>query len=317
MAMSMADIVAGLKDDVVKGIVLQFVRQNLVFQKISFVGTDSFVTKTWELETVTDAVWRSIGESFSETKDKFKEQFEGIYLMGGQIDIDTALLLPGQKEIDAYAENIALQSKRYMYGFMEAFINGDRATNPETFDGLKTRIEAIGGDQVIAGGSLDLSASSANRQTFLDYMHRGIEYCGDPGPDLILTSRRGKLALTSVARREGLYDVGRDMFDRKIDMFAGIPVMWAGTKGDQSTEIIPVTETAAGARTGGSDTSYYFVQLGHPYVQGMQMRPPQRLYDGVISDGVTRRVVFQWPVGLRMSNNRAVVRLRGITANVG
>jgi hypothetical protein len=315
----MNDVIKGMKDKVAKGIVLQMVKESPVLQKINFETTDSYVNKSWQSKSVTDAVWRDIGTTFSETKDIFDELVEGIYLMGGMIDIDEALKRPGQKEIDVYAENLLLQSKRFNYGFMETFINGDRAVDPKTFNGLKVRVEAVGGNQVIAGGSLSLVASSANRQTFLDIIRRSFFDCGTEGkPDLIITSRKGYLALTSVARREGLLDVGKDNFDRAIDTFDGVALVWAGTKGDQVTEIIPSdAETAAGARIGGTDTSYYVVKFGYPYIQGLQMAPPKRIFDDICDDGVTHRVVFEWPVGLSVMNTRAIVRIRGITANVG
>ena len=312
MALTLLDMAAGMKDEVMQGIVLQYARSSLLFQLITFKDTPSFTQKGWENSSYTDAVWREIGAAYSETKDKFVEKFDGIYLMGGQIDIDRALRLPGQTELDAWAENLKLQSKRFSSGFLKEFIDGDRGINPERFNGIKQRVEAVGGDQVIAGGSLDLAASSANRQTFLDQLEQSIFEVEDGEPDVIVTSKQGLWSLNRVARREGLYDTTKDAFDRKIDTYRGIPVIHAGVLGDQTTAIITATETAAGARVGGTDTSSYFVKFSHPNVQGIQMHEPKRIYDDIISDGVTHRTVFEWPVGLTMFQNKSVVRYRGV-----
>jgi hypothetical protein len=312
MALTLVEMAAGMKDEVMKGIVLQYARQSLLFQKISFDNVDSFTLKAWTNSSVTDAVFRDIGAPYTETKDQFAEKVEGVYLLGGQIDIDRALRLPGQKEIDAWAENLLLQSKRYQYGFTNTFINGDRSVNPNRFDGIKKRVEDVGGDQVIAGGGLDLSASSANRQTFLDHLDQAIFEVEDGMPDMIISSKQGVWSVQRVARREGLYDTTRDQFDRKVETYRGIPLMWAGTTGDQSTQIITATETDAGASTGSTRTSFYFVRMGRPYVQGMQMHEPRRIYDDIINDGVTHRTVFEWPVGLTSMQNKAIVRLRGV-----
>ncbi len=312
MAITMMDMIKGMKDKVAAGIVLQFARESQVFQRLSFENVDSFFLKTWQLESLTHASWRHVGEGFTENKDKFTEQREGIYLLGGQIDIDIALKLPGQKEIDVYEENVKLQSKRFQYEFIKQFVNGDRDVDPDAIDGIKKRVEAQGGDQVVLGAGLDLSASSANRQTFLDQMQQAAFEVAEGKPDLILTSKQGLWSLQRVARREGLYDTTRDSFDREIGTFMGIPMDWAGTEGDQTTQVITNTETDAGAPTGSSRTSFYFIRFGHPYLQGIQMEAPRRTFDGMTDDGVTHRIVFQWPVGLSTFQNKSIVRYRGV-----
>ena len=318
MALTIAEMAAGMKDKVMAGIIMQYARNSQLFQKMSFQSTDSFTIKTWQNTSVTDAVFRDIGEPYNETKDKFSELNDGIALMGGQIDVDRALRLPGQRELDAWQENLLLQSKRYQFGFTESFINGDRDVNPKGFNGIKKRVEAentaggIGSDQVIAAAGLDLSASSANRQTFLDHMETAMYEVDEGMVDLILTSKKGMFTLGRVARREGLLDTTKDQFDKTIPLFRGIPFMEAGTKGDQTTQIITSTETNAGAATGGTATSYYFFRFGIQYVQGWQMHEPKRIYDDIINDGVTHRTVFEWPVGLSAFHRKSTVRLRGV-----
>ena len=312
MAVTLVDMLKGMKDDVMKGVVLNLARQSPVFQLIPFDTTDSFITKAWTKTEVAEADFRSIGTTYAESKDVFTERFEPIALMGNKLDIDRALRLPGQTELDAYVENLADESNRLRYRFLRAFIDGDRAVTPDGFDGIKKRVEAIGGDQVLNLSALDLSASSANRQTFLDKIQEAMFEVAEGMPDLILSSKQGMWALERVARREGLLDTTQDAFDRKIKSFMGIPIEWAGTQGDQSTPIITNTETAAGARTGGNTTSFYFIRFGKPYVTGMQMHEPKRIFDGITDDGVTHRVVFQWPVGLLQFHDKAVVRYRNV-----
>ncbi len=318
MALTIAEMAAGMKDQVMAGILAQYARGSMLFQMLSFEDIDSFTIKQWQNKSVTDAVFRDIGEPYTETKDQFSEINDGISLMGGMLDVDRALKLPGQSELDAWAENLLLQAKRYEYAFTDSFINGDKSVNAKSFDGIKKRVEAelaaggVGADQVIAAAGLDLSASSANRQTFLDDLEVA-EYEVDEGQvDVIITSKKGLFTLNRVARREALYDTTKDQFDRKVHLFRGIPVIEAGTKGDQTTQIITSTETNAGASTGGTATSFYFVKFGKQHVQGWQMHEPTRIYDDIINDGVTHRVVFEWPVGLSKFHIKSVVRYRGV-----
>ncbi len=318
MALTIAEMAAGMKDKVMAGILLQYARSSPLFQKITFQPTDSFTIKQWQNKSVTDAVFRDIGEPYTETKDNFSELNDGIALMGGQIDVDRALRLPGQLEIDAWQENLLLQAKRYQYGFTDSFINGDRDVTPKGFNGIKKRVEAefvlggVGLDQVIEAAGLDISASSANRQTFLDHLETAMYEVDEGQVDLILTSKKGMFSLGRVARREGLLDTTKDQFDKTVPLFRGMPFMEAGTKGDQTTQIITSTETNAGASTGGTATSYYFIRFGLQHVQGWQMHEPKRIYDDIINDGVTHRTVFEWPVGLSKFSIKSIVRLRGV-----
>ena len=133
-------------------------------------------------------------------------------------------------------------------------------------------------------------------------------------PDVILTGKNGFLSLQAAARREGLLDTTRDQFDRQVMTFNGIPVVHVGTKGDQSTQIITNTENFTGSPiTGGTATSFYLVRWGEPYTTGIQMNAPERIFDGILDDGVTHRVVFEWPVGLAFFHKRSVVRISGVT----
>lgn len=313
MPITLVEMAKGAKDKLVQGVLLDFARQSSVMEMVSFTPTNSFTTKQWVINSVTDAVNRDIGESFSETKDQFEPKVDGVSIVGGNIDIDSLLLEPSNMEFNPYTENLRRQSDRFRYKFMSDFVDGNPTVNPKEFKGIKERVEAIGGDQVIAGGGLDLTASSANRQSFLDLVQQAIFETAEGMPDLILSSKQGLWQLERVARREGLFDITQDSFDRKVKTFMGIRMDWAGTIGDQSTQVITNTETAAGARTGGSNTSYYFIRFGQSYVNGIQLHEPRKIFDSIIDDGVTRRVVFQWPVGLTMFHDKSVVRLRGIT----
>ncbi len=317
MAMTLVDIARGLKDKVMAGIIMQWARQSELMQQIPFEDVDSFMVKTWQNKTVSDAVFRRVGAAYTETKDEFSEQFEGIYLLGGQIDIDRALRLPKQTELDAFAENLALQSERFKFTFHEKFINGDRSARPDEFDGLDRRLDVLESTladvRISNDSSLDLSSSSANRQTFLDQLHEATFNLRGGVGDLVICGKKGFLSLRSVARRESLLDTTRDQFDRVIETFAGIPFMFAGTKGDQSTEVIGNVELDTGdTLTGGDATSYYVCKFGMPTITGLQMHSPERIFDDITDDGVTHRVVFEWPVGLALFDQRSAVRISGI-----
>lgn len=317
MAMTLVDIAQGLEDELLQGVLLQYAQQSPIFQQLGFRNVNSFNVRTWQLESVTDAVWRSVGDTYAETKDTFNELNEGIYLLGGNIDIDRALRLPGQMELDAWAENMSVQAERFRYGFTDAFVNGDRTVDPEQFNGIKKRVDDLNVagftdvliDAAAGASGLELN-TSANRQAFLDLWDDAEFEIADGVPDLVLTSKAGFKVLSRIGRREGILDTTKDQFDRKVTMFRDIPLAWAGTKGDQSTEIITSSEDPGDA--GNDATSFYFIRFGDRHLSGLQMNAPEKIYDQVISDGVTHRTVFEWPVGLSSFHKRSVVRIKDV-----
>jgi hypothetical protein len=316
---NLVDMAAGLKDDVSAGILLNFARQSQIMQRVPFEPVNSFTNKQWSLSSLSEATFRDRGEAFGEVKDNARELFDGIFLLGGQIDIDVADLLPTNREVDPYTDNVLWQSKRFMFTFNDKFINGNRNTSPKEFDGLKKRVDDLVTDGVTdvkvdantaATSELDVSASDANRQIFLDRLNLALFLADDGMADFILTGQGGHLGLHSTARRLGLLDTTRDNFDREIDTYRGIPFAFAGKKADQSTQIITDTEDPG---DGGSDsTSFYCIKLGGPYVKGIQLAEPARIFDDVTDSGVTHRVVFQWPLGLSMKHDHSVTRLFGV-----
>lgn len=314
---NIVDIAAGLKDEVVKGIIMNFARQSAVMESIPFNDVSGFTDTQWSVDSLSEANFRSIGNSFAEVKDNPREIQDSVAFLGAQIDIDRALLKPTTHDVDVYAENVKWQSERFKYTFSDTFINGDRNASPDKFDGIQKRVADLVADghsdarvDGASGDSLDVSASSANRQTFLDKINEAQFNIADGKPDLIITGKAGYLTLEAVARREGLLDSSKDAFDRDVKTFGGTRIDFIGTKADQSTQIITTSEDPGDA--GNDSTSFYFVRFARPYLTGIQMNAPERVFDDLTDDGVTHRVVFEWPLGLSAKHKRAIVRLTNI-----
>jgi len=320
MAMTLVDMAKGMKDELMQGVMLQFAQQSLLYQMLPFDDVNAWNVTQWQAESVSNAGFRRIGSPPAEQVDVFDKKNESVYIMSGKIDIDVALLEPVSREFNSYVENVAVQADRFRYGFSDAFINGDRTVDPDKFNGLKRRIADLnaGGftDVLVpadsASSGLELGSTSAKRHQFLDKFEDAEFEVADGMVDIILTSKKGYHALGRVGRREGLLDTTRDMFGRKVIDFRGIPILWAGTLGNQTTEIITSTEDPG---DGGNDaTSYYFCRLGSNHVRGIQLAPIKKIYDQVTSDAITHRIAFDWYVGLR-SNKRSAVRLSKVVPN--
>jgi len=320
---NLVDMAAGMGETTVAGITLNFARRSAFMNALPFENVNSLWVRKWINDSFSEANFRQFGSAFTTVKDNLRNAQDSLSLLGGQIDIDTALMENGEKEQDLYAYNLNEQPNRFQYTFMDRFVNGDKTADSDGFNGLSQRV-----DQFVADGHTDakidfsnaaLGSTSAINQSFLDSVADGIdrvdagEDADSIGASAILTGREGYLSLSSVARREGLLASTQDNFDRKINTFANVPFYRAGTKADQSTKIITATESDDGTATTGADnTSFYIMRLGEPYVHGLQQGVPTTPLDRIIDDGVTHRVVFQWKVGIGAWNKRSVVRLFGV-----
>lgn len=258
---------------------------------------------------------------------------DSVYSMGAQIDLDKADVRDKEAG-DVLGERTKLAVKGMTWTFLDYFINGDHATEPHGFEGIKVRLANMASGQTVYGDTssaeLDMRASAnpseADMYTFLDKIDEAIAQ-GDGGTqDIALTSSDFIATLRSVLRRLGKYnEVAQDgpNFEGTVPRRTSAvrpnkPVLiypadkgikWydMGLKADQSTRVI-TTETVNSVAC----RPVFFLKIGHPYITGIQqyaveVDPPKKL-----DDGVTFRVVIDWPVGIHHVHNRSISKLAGV-----
>ena len=106
--------------------------------------------------------------------------------------------------------------------------------------------------------------------------------------------------------------VDKDGYDRKIVKFDDCELHPIGRKADQTTRIIPITETSAGATGGTTYTSIYFAHFGEDYMDGWKWADPAFYDRPWLDDGTIAPELFEFIFGWRTVNNRAIGRLFGI-----
>lgn len=313
MAVTLADVLKTARDAKQKALVWSLVYESPLMEKFPFATHRALQVSAIRVNTVEDAAFRPVGGSYTESTISPEVVTEGISPMGGAFEIDRLMLEVAEDPATSRAIQLENKFRSIKYKFHDQLVNGDRAVDEMGFDGLKKRVDVLPASQKIlaATGGLDVKASTSNQHTFLDKVHELVYAVADHKPDFIITGKDGYLVLSSVARRAALLDVTRDQYDRVVVKFMGVPVVDVGTKGDQSTQIITKTEDPG---DGGLDTtSYYAVRLGaEQYLGGIQAHSPKIIFDGVKDDGVTHKVVVEWPVGIALWHKYAVARLFGV-----
>lgn len=261
------------------------------------------------------------------------EVTDAVWDLGAQIDIDKTDLMD-KNAGDIIGERTQDAVKGMSWTFKDYFINGDHATDPYGFEGMKTRIANLGSGQIVYGSSssaeLDVrqsaSPSESDMYQFLDKIDEAIETLDGNSGDIALTDGDFIAALRSVLRRLGKYterpvdspNVEGTVSRRTSAMKPTRPVLiypedkgikWynTGYKADQSTKIIG-TETVNSVNC----RPVYFLKTGKPYVHGIQQYSMDIVGPFRTDDGVTHRVTVDWPVGLHHVHNRSISRLSGV-----
>lgn len=274
------------------------------------------------------------GASFGSVSGSGTDQIaDAVYSLGAQIDMDKTDI-KDTEAADLLSVRTQFAVKGMAWTFLDYFINGDHATEPHGFEGLKVRLANLNSAQIIYGNSsaaeLDVRASAspsdATLYTFLDQIDAAIDQCDGHMADIALTSSDFIATLRSVLRRLGKYT------ERTVDLpnkegsvqrrtsatrptqpvliypeHLGIKWYDMGFKADQSTRVVGTdTVNSVACRP------VYFVKLGFPYLHGIQQYAMDVGTPQWLDDQVTQRVTVDWPVGLHHVHNRFMSKLTGV-----
>jgi hypothetical protein len=246
--------------------------------------------------------FRGFNESYTPSTGIINPSVEVLRVLGGNMDVDRALIKTRGPEIRA--TNEMMKAKAIALSITDKVINGDSVANPREFDGLRRRIT---GSQLIPA---NLAAPAANSPLSLEALDAAIDAVD--GANYLIMSKDARRKLSRAARSNigGEIVVGTDAFGYKIDMYNGIPILIADYN-DVGSRIIDFNEVGPGG--GSTSSSIYVVRIDDGYVTGLQNGSFEVDDLGLINDGVTYRTVIEWIVGLAVMHGRAAARVWGIT----
>lgn len=263
----------------------------------------------------------------------YDEVADQVFSLGAEIKMDKTDVY------DKMAGDILGQRTRFAVRalsqtFNEYFVNGDHATDPHGFEGVKVRLANSPAGQVIYGVSssaeLDVRAAASPSEstlyTFLDKIDEAIDALDGHNGDIAITSSDFIATLRSVLRRLNKYTVSPlespnadgHVARRTGSVKPSKPVLvypedkgikWydMGFKADQTTRIIGnETINSVGCRP------VYFIKTGADYLQGIQQYPMEIDPLERLDDGVTWASRIDWPVGLFHAHKKTFSALSGV-----
>lgn len=311
------------KDPLRAGIITALLERVSMMELLPFSTIGRLNIKVTRWRTLPNPQWRNLNDSFSSTTGTTEQLEESVYVAGGNIDIERiytedqgVIVDPRKDQLDKFMAGMG-------YLINDYFINGDQATTPKGFTGIKVRIGNLPSRQTIsaavAANGLDVRASEANENTFLDKLDQLIDVVEDGQADALFMNTNSRLGLRSVLRRLKLYDTTRDMFDREVMVYRGARVYDMGPKiagaFDDSNPIITQTESYTGGGTA-DGTSIYAVRFGRDsgeFLHGIDLHALRVTDIGLLENGSQKRTNIEWPLGLALANPRAMSRLRDVS----
>lgn len=324
MADTLAELAKREKDTLRKSVINTLLMEIKVAERIPWETIGALKTTIVRYQDLPSIGYRKINEGYAEGTGHLEQATEVISLMGVYCDTDKAIeraknVIGGTAR--SIAQDMALQGMAYR--FNNDFINGDPDTDPEEFKGLSKRIDDLVangfvGQYIDNGGTAGdgILHDAAERHNFIDSLHKLLYAIKGHKPDVLLMNSDCLLAVNSALRREvGMLDSTKDAFDRRVELFFGVPMIDIGVRADQTTEIITSTETLEDEGNAES-TSIYAVRYGiGQFLWGIQEYAIEVDDKGLLEDKPVYRTEVDWPLGLAQADPYSIARLYGIIPN--
>jgi hypothetical protein len=311
MAYTLAKLAKLEEQPLRKYVMMNLIRDAKLMELIPWVNVDSLTIQATRWRVLPTVAFRAINASYTADEGDVEQVWESLFILGGETYFDRIFKKVKNTIVDPIKQQSDMKVKAMALTFNNYLINGDPATDPLGFTGLKKRVANLPSRQTVyyagsgSAAALDVTASVANVTTFFKMLEKQIEYTVG-GSDAILTNLNMKLGIGHAARfvnaSGGMFlSTTKDSFDRDIPTFRGVPLIDVGLKADQTTEIITDTETADD--TGTDATSIYTMKFGEQDgVTGIQLPPGLEVYDPLTgAESPTAPAVmnrFEWVLGL-------------------
>jgi hypothetical protein len=303
MAVTLAQAAKQETSPLKKAILEYLLRQKGVMAIIPFEPATALQNVVLRWASLPTAGFRKVNGDYEEGTGDTEQIEEGIYLLGGDVDVDKIFDKVQNFIEDPATTQTKMKLKATASVFNDYFINGSPDYDADGFYGLAYRVDNLDDRQKVCIGSegtpYDPTASAAAEHALIDALHELDDLVG--GASAFFCNRDVRLGIASVLRRAGVLNQSMDQYDRQVFNWNGAEIVDVGKQRDLSTEIIPNDEDPG---DGGSDTtSIYAVRWGtDDALTGIQVEPLKAYWIGgenhELEAKPARRLRIDWPVGL-------------------
>lgn len=290
--------------DVVRsGLIEVFARSTPLMQAIRWLDIPGGSYHYTQEAKLSGVAFRGINDTYTESTSLVVPQTEVLRILGGEIDVDTALIKMHGADIREQEE--VSKTKALGLYVTKKLIKGDSLVNPLEWDGLQVRLT---GSQVINANS---SVSDGGDALMLAQLDAAIDAVD--GATHLLMSKAMVRLLTAASRTTGVagfitYDQGE--FGERVTKYNDIPILIVDYD-ETGARILDFNELAGTGATATAQ-SIYVLNLTDGYIQGLQNGTPEVEDLGRVQDKPVWRTRFEYLAGLATMHPRCAARIRGI-----
>ncbi|MEU9141982.1 major capsid protein [Streptomyces sp. NPDC048404] len=318
-------------DDVDVTVIDEFRKESVLLDSLIFndvvnpAGDGDTLTYSYRrLVTQPTAAFRKINTEYAPSEVKTQRYSVDLAVLGGSFEVDRVVARIGPAASSAVTLNMQQKIKAARTTFQDAVINGDTATDEDSFDGL---------DKALSGSSTefrlgavtdwtDFDTDPRAEQKALDILDEWLSLL-DGAPSLVIGNSTALARVRALARRAGQYT--RDPVDGLIgangrpivrESYGGITFVDPGDKAGTSAPIIPIENRTVGGTAATGLTDLYAVRIGLDGFHGVACVGGQLvntwLPDFTGAGAVKKGEVEMGPIGVVLKATKAASVFRNL-----
>lgn len=301
-------------DDKERAVIELFPEESDIMGAIPFMSAPGGAYRYTREGALPDNIgFRAINELPAEGHGVLNDLVEQTFPIAGNLDVDRALIR--RHGMDRRAREERMQIKASAVKWSDTFINGDNASQPREFTGMKQRLRAV--DNSVDGTNYEsriIANSVAAGGAGLSLAQLDLAISLVDNPTHIIMPKVLKTRLPAAAREQGttgFVTQDKDEMGKMITRYGELPIL-TGYGITPLGEFLPFNEVAFGG--GAANTSsIYIVSFREGGVCGLEVEPMDVTDYGLTEDGVYYRTNVEHDVGTCIEGPYAAARLSSIT----
>lgn len=278
MAVTLAQAKLNVTDDLQLGIIDEFAKSSYIMNNIPFadcvspVGGGATLTYGYtRLVTQPLAEFRMVNGEYQTHEVEKQRYTTDLKVFGGAFEIDRLIA-----DMGGIADEVTLQASQKAKAaaalFADTIINGNSSEDALVFDGLDVAVTGSDTEHV-PGAVIDLSTTAAIAANAKEFVNQLDEWLATmDGVDAILCNSKMAAKFRAVAREMGMYQLTKNDFGQKVEMFGDIPFVDLGAKCGTNDPVVAIN--------GSGETSIYAVRFGMDGFHAISMagQPPVKIW---------------------------------------
>lgn len=279
------------------GVVEIFASTNPIMQHMPFQNIAGAAYVYNREQTLPGIAFRGINGSYTESTGIVNPLSEPLRIVGGDLDIDAALIAWSTGANDTRAIHDAMKVKALSLSHLKTVFDGDSVANPLEFDGLNTRLT---GSQVIEMGQDGNILTLAALDDLVDAV--------SGTASMLLMSKKCRQTIRHLARSVNALTIAKDDLGREVDMYYGVP--FGIIEDDHEGNAILGFNEVQGTST--DTASIYAVKFGAGAMFGAQTAPISVRDLGELDSKPALRTRVEHYSTLVLEHPKCAARLKGI-----